>query len=124
MQIKHHSDPKYFIVTEPTDEAVALAESITGGNWAKRFPSGNIVVHSNFRRDFERIMDIETRRTTICPEFAKGEWEAMQLWAHEHFNDMRVAKYASSERVLWWNQFIAGHTISEIEKRFHDTARA
>lgn len=53
---QHPANKSYFIVKNPTAEAVATASKLAQGNWARVEKSGNLTVHVNHRSAFERMI--------------------------------------------------------------------
>lgn len=81
--IKPTNSPKYIRVTNPTPEMTALAQRLARGNWA-RIDTNSIVVHTNFRGEFEKLVEKANAEVAPVPTDIFGwERERLERWAEQ-----------------------------------------
>lgn len=115
MEIKNHSTNKnYFVIYDPTDEALAEAKHLSQGNWAKIQANGSIVVHNNFRAKFLAVAEASAEASKVVPVF--DSHDQMMEWLDENMNSAYAFRYFDQMRVKEFNARFSGRPLREAEE--------
>jgi hypothetical protein len=83
---------KYFRINNPSDAVIQFAKTLIGGNWAA-IRTGHIVVHNNYRKQFDSLVKKEQYAQEIV-SFDMSEMSRPQVdaWAWGNLNKAAAAQ--------------------------------
>jgi predicted DNA-binding WGR domain protein len=92
----HPSSAKYIVIKEPTAEALDLAGKLTP-KWGRIEKNGTITMHTNFRNDFQRLIQPaaagKTQRVYVTAEEFEDGVGACVGW--------NIVENAGTNQAVW-----------------------
>lgn len=112
-EIKDHSkSDKYFIVKDPSEALINRVQILVKGGWAKIQSNGWLVIHNNFRNEFEDLVSKEIAKAAIVPTFSKTQ--DIEDWVDENINSGSGAAWLIELSPRQFNELCAGMTVTEL----------
>ena len=83
---------KYFRINNPSDAVVAYAKTLTGGNWAA-IRTGHIVVHNNYRTQFDSLIKkAQYAQEIVTLDLSGMSRNQVDTWAWGNLNKAAAAQ--------------------------------
>lgn len=122
-EIRNHSKSnKYFIIENPNETSLNRVQTLVKGGWAKIQSNGWLVIHNNFRSEFEVLTAKEAAKTAIVPQFTKIK--DIENWVEENINSGVGAAWLIELSPRQWNELCAGMTAAALNDFADRSGRA
>jgi hypothetical protein len=114
-EIRAHSHPKFFVVTNPSEAVTAEASRLAKANANNaKITAAGIIVHISFKNNIETIARREAADAVIAPSFEKIE--AMENWVFENIGG-KAAQELARMTARQFNFNCAGLTVAQIKAK-------